>query len=202
MWTQSTCNKGGWWMIIALGTYGKGSCMLHCVYLIRWSPKEEHSMQTVLGKQLCNNIVPLMVDATTEYLSEQCNSILEAVIGPADSDKFANCIQSYVLSKCHKLLVDQSGADRYVPLHWSELCAIYRIKQNNLISSLLHQAHHMFKRPTLASILVFCSWVWWFSINNYIPLGILKWYQQIYGCKKTILGEICDGLCMSSHLAG
>ena len=71
-------------------------------------------MQTALGKQLCDNVVPLLVDATTEYLSEQCNTILERVIGPADSDKFANCIQSYVLLKCHKLLVDQSRANRYV----------------------------------------------------------------------------------------
>lgn len=71
-------------------------------------------MQTALGKQLCDNIVPLMVDATTEYLSEQCNTILERVIDSADSDKFANCIQSYVLSKCHKLLLDQSRASRYV----------------------------------------------------------------------------------------
>lgn len=81
---------------------------------LRWSPKEEHSMQTALGKQLCDNIVPVMVDATMEYLSEQCSTILERVVGPADSDQFANCIQSYVLSKCHKLLVDQLGADRYV----------------------------------------------------------------------------------------
>ena len=71
-------------------------------------------MQTALGKQLCDNVVPLMVDATTEYLSEQCNTILERVIDSADSDKFANCIQSYVLSKCHKLLLDQSRASRYV----------------------------------------------------------------------------------------
>lgn len=55
-----------------------------------------------------------MVDATTEYLSEQCNTILERVVGSADSDKFANCIQSYVLAKCHNLLLEQSGADRFV----------------------------------------------------------------------------------------
>lgn len=79
-------------------------------------------MQTALGKHLCDNIVPLMVDATTEYLSEQCTTILERVVGPADSDKFANCIQSYVLSKCHKLLVDQLAADKYVILHSSNLC--------------------------------------------------------------------------------
>ena len=55
-----------------------------------------------------------MVDATTEYLSEQCNTILEQVVGPADSDKFANCIQAYVLSKCHSLLVEQSGVEGFV----------------------------------------------------------------------------------------
>ena len=54
------------------------------------------------------------MDATTEYLSEQCNTILERVVGPADSDKFANCVQAYVLTKCHRLLVDQSVADRFV----------------------------------------------------------------------------------------
>lgn len=80
----------------------------------RWSPKEDHSIQTALGKQLCDTIVPLIVDATTEYLSEQCNTILERVVGPADSDKFANCVQAYVLTKCHRLLVDQSVADRFV----------------------------------------------------------------------------------------
>ena len=70
-------------------------------------------MQTALGQQLCDKIVPLLVDSTTaEYLSEQCNVILERVIGPADSDKYANCIQSYVLSKCHDLLVEQCTADR------------------------------------------------------------------------------------------
>ena len=71
-------------------------------------------METALGKQLCDNVVPVMVDATMEYLSEQCNTILERVVGPANSDKFANCVQAYVLSECHKLLVDQLGADRYV----------------------------------------------------------------------------------------
>ena len=69
-------------------------------------------MQTALGQQLCDKIVPLLVDSTTEYLSEQCNVILERVIGSADSDKYANCIQSYVLSKCHDLLVEQCTADR------------------------------------------------------------------------------------------
>ena len=54
------------------------------------------------------------MDATTEYLSEQCNTILDRVVGPADSDKFANCVQAYVLTKCHRLLVDQSVADRFV----------------------------------------------------------------------------------------
>ena len=71
-------------------------------------------MQTDLGKHLCDNVVPIVVDATMEYLSEPCNTILERVVGPADSDKFANCIQAYVLSRCHKLLVDQLGADRYM----------------------------------------------------------------------------------------
>lgn len=71
-------------------------------------------MQTALGQQLSDKIVPLLVDATTEYLSEQCNVILERVIGPADSDKYANCIQLYVLSKCHDLLVEQCTADRLV----------------------------------------------------------------------------------------
>ena len=93
----------------------------------RWSPKEEHSMQTALGKQLCDNVVPVMVDATMEYLSEPCNTILERVVGPADSDKFANCIQAYVLSKCHKLLVDQLGADRYMYMFF------YSIKQNDFL---------------------------------------------------------------------
>jgi len=69
-------------------------------------------METALGKQLCDSVVPIMVDATMEYLSEQCNTILERVVGPANSDKFANCVQAYVLSKCHNLLVDQLGADR------------------------------------------------------------------------------------------
>lgn len=82
-------------------------------------------MQTALGKQLCDNVVPVMVDATMEYLSEPCNTILERVVGPADSDKFANCIQAYVLSKCHKLLVDQLGADRYM--------FFYSIKQNDFL---------------------------------------------------------------------
>ncbi|XP_074621519.1 E3 ubiquitin-protein ligase UBR4-like isoform X3 [Acropora palmata] len=80
--------------------------------LLTWSPQKEHSMQTALGQQLCDKIVPLLVDSTTEYLSEQCNVILERVIGPADSDKYANCIQSYVLSNCHDLLVEQCTADR------------------------------------------------------------------------------------------
>ena len=86
-------------------------------------------MQTALGKQLCDNVVPVMVDATMEYLSEQCSTILERVVGPADSDEFANCIQSYVLSKCHKLLVDQLGADRYVFLRYFDIlytCILYR----------------------------------------------------------------------------
>ena len=69
------------------------------------------------------------MDATTEYLSEQCNTILERVVGPADSDKFANCVQAYVLAKCHRLLVDQSVADRFVCLFFAfttlpKLCAI------------------------------------------------------------------------------
>ena len=48
-----------------------------------------------------------------EFLSEQCNTILERVVGAADSDKYANCIQAYVLSKCHDLLVEQCKADRF-----------------------------------------------------------------------------------------
>ncbi|XP_068695175.1 E3 ubiquitin-protein ligase UBR4-like isoform X2 [Montipora foliosa] len=79
--------------------------------LLAWSPKEEHSMETALGLLLCDKIVPLLVDATTEYLSEHCNLILERVVGPADSDKYASCIQSYVLSKCHDLLVEQCTAN-------------------------------------------------------------------------------------------
>lgn len=95
---------------------GKDSnmCDMYICLNSRWSPKEEHSIQTALGRQLCDTIVPLMVDATTEYLSEQCNTILERVVGPADSDKFASCIQSYVLSKCHDLLVKQCRAQRFV----------------------------------------------------------------------------------------
>ena len=95
---------------------GKDSnmCYMYICLNSRWSPKEEHSIKTALGRQLCDTIVPLMVDATTEYLSEQCNTILERVVGPADSDKFASCIQSYVLSKCHDLLVEQCRAQRFV----------------------------------------------------------------------------------------
>lgn len=88
--------------------------MLYIFMYPRWSPKEEHSIQTALGKQLCDNIVPLLVDATMEFLSEQCNTILERVVGAADSDDYANCIQAYVLSKCHDLLVEQCKADRFV----------------------------------------------------------------------------------------
>ena len=80
----------------------------------RWSPKDDACLQSIESKQLCDCIVPLAVDATTEYLSDRSNAILEHLIGPAESDNFANCIQSYVLSKCLQLLVKQSAANRCV----------------------------------------------------------------------------------------
>lgn len=100
-------------------------------------------METALGKQLCDNVVPVMVDATMEYLSEQCNTILERVVGPADSDKFANCVQAYVLSKCHKLLVDQLGADRY------SVCVFQNIKQNGLLISYTLVLYHTYRKYSL-----------------------------------------------------
>ena len=75
-------------------------------------------METALGLLLCDKIVPLLVDATTEYLSEHCNLILERVVGPADSDKYASCIQSYVLSKCHDLLIEQCTANGLVRVNF------------------------------------------------------------------------------------
>ena len=78
----------------------------------RWSPKEEQSVHTVLAHELKENVAPLLVDATTEYLAEACSGILERVAGPAESETFAKSIQFYVLSKCHTLLVEQSAAER------------------------------------------------------------------------------------------
>ena len=63
---------------------------------------------------MIGNIVPLLVDATTEYLLEQATSILDRVDGPAESETFARHVQFYVLLNCHKLLLEQSVAEKLV----------------------------------------------------------------------------------------
>ena len=65
-------------------------------------------------KEIIGNIVPLLVDATTEYLSEQATSILDGVDGPADSEAFTRNVQFYVLLNCHKLLLEQSSIEKLV----------------------------------------------------------------------------------------
>lgn len=76
------------------------------------SPKEEQSVHTVLAHELKEHVVPLVVDATTDYLLESGTEILEQVVGPAESEQFAQAVQLYVLAECHALLVEESGAGR------------------------------------------------------------------------------------------
>ena len=67
-----------------------------------------------LRKEITDAVVPLAVDASAEYLSEQTCLILETIFNSVDSENCFTSIQQYLLEKCYELTLEHSMSQRYV----------------------------------------------------------------------------------------
>ena len=71
-------------------------------------PEEEGSLDFVFRKEISDAIIPLVVDASAEFLFDETESIVESVFGSLDNEECSNQIQKYLLENCYDLIIEHS----------------------------------------------------------------------------------------------
>lgn len=82
--------------------------------LNRKCPQKEGSIQDIFTKEISDAIIPLIVDASAEYLCDETETVLENIFGSLDDEECLNKIQDYLLENCFNLIYEHSLSREYV----------------------------------------------------------------------------------------
>ncbi|KAL3872340.1 hypothetical protein ACJMK2_040271 [Sinanodonta woodiana] len=73
--------------------------------LVTWCP------DTDCSKEMVRVMFPMLLDVSTEYLTETVSMSLEKFLGPSDGEDFLEKMYIHVLTVCHSLVVDFSDTE-------------------------------------------------------------------------------------------
>lgn len=85
-----------------------------CLCVLSNCVKKEGSLHFVFSKEISESITPLLMDASTEFLFDEAENIIEAVFGSLDHEECSNHVHNYLLENCYNLIIDHSLSQEYV----------------------------------------------------------------------------------------
>uniref|UniRef100_A0A4W3HBC8 Ubiquitin protein ligase E3 component n-recognin 4 n=1 Tax=Callorhinchus milii TaxID=7868 RepID=A0A4W3HBC8_CALMI len=91
--------------------------------LIVWCPDEQNH------PQLIRTLLPLLLETSTENVSEISSTSLERILGPAESDEFLSCVYERLITSCYNIIAKHSSSHSGLDEAILEECLQYLEKQ-------------------------------------------------------------------------